>query len=857
MYKNFFGLRENPFNVNPDPRFLCLGLQTQKALDELIYGIQNRKGLILLTGEAGTGKTTLINCLLDWLRHWKMPTAFIFNSHLSVKHLFEFILTDFGITIDIQLESNLLMRLNTWLIECFRAGKSPVLIVDEAQGLSLKLLEEIRLLLNLETASEKLLQIVLAGQPELEDKLKRPELRQLRQRITLRCNTRPLTLEESHDYIKERLRIGGAQGDPIFASDALDAVHFYSQGIPRVINLLCEHALINAYVENFRLVPMRVVKEAAREFFLDEGRPFAKKEANLQQPSHATSLAESAAFDAVEKPALTTRNSIVTTAQHGEAISASMVNSNAPVTLKDLIPASAGPEVKPKESALCLDSIARVSDSAASLNTERKRNQVKSSAIPPLHLIRSRAEDESSSTAKGSPISIEESRTLTLDTINQLRGSSPRTVIHALLRSWKSWSSRWVTGFLPTISLGGWSRASLVSTAARGIFESARQNLKAAATRVGATRGSQKRTGLVTAKPALRQINFRTSRRTWLEFAPVAVLTAVITLFLLGLATHREVRNAAATDVRQEIAAPNDAAKATTPSPVTTTSSISDVGAETAKAQSTIVDAPPPEKAEGVQHAASEANPVRVAERGNHDVSEARSSNVAARPTEKPSRRSLVSTAIHGVDNRLRRPQPPKQAGRFAAGVESRPLQKAKLEASSSRPPVPPPLEVKVPEPASLTATRSADVRPVEPSVKATAAPPVKQQVTPAALTGFVTVLAGPYPSLRVDGPSSKKQRQGASLQLGHLLSRVEPVYPEEAKRQGIQGTVKLHAVVDRYGSVKSLQPVSGPSLLGAAVMKAVRQWQYTETKLAGQLVETEVDVAVVFRLSNPAAPKS
>jgi len=463
MYKNFFGLRENPFNVNPDPRFLYLTPQTQKALDELTYGIQNRKGLILLTGEVGTGKTTLINCLLDRLRHRKIPMAFIFNSHLSVKHLFEFMLTDFGIPIDFQLESNMLMRFNTWLIECFRAGESPVLIVDEAQGLSFKLLEEIRLLLNLETASQKLLQIVLSGQPELEDKLKQPELRQLRRRITLRCSTRPFTLEESHGYITERLRIGGALGDPIFASDAMDAVHFYSQGIPRVINLLCEHALINAYVEHFRLVPARVVDEAAREFFLDEGRQFAREEANLQEPSHATSLAESPAFNAIEEPALTVRNSTVTTARHGEAISASVVNSNAPFFLKDLMPASAGPEVKPKESALCLDSIARVSGSATPLNKEKKQNQMTSSAIPPLHLIRPRTEDESSSTAKGSPISIAENRTLTFDTISQLPHSSRRTVIHALLPSWKLWSSRWVTGFLPTISLAEWSHVSLVA----------------------------------------------------------------------------------------------------------------------------------------------------------------------------------------------------------------------------------------------------------------------------------------------------------------------------------------------------------------------------------------------------------
>jgi general secretion pathway protein A len=492
MYKNFFGLRENPFNVNPDPRFLYLTPQTQEALDELTYGIQNRKGFILLTGEVGTGKTTLINCLLDWLRHRKMPVAFIFNSHMSVNHLFEFILTDFGISLDFQLKSNMLMRLNTWLIERFRAGKNPVVIVDEAQGLSVELLEEIRLLLNLETASEKLLQIVLAGQPELEDKLKRPELRQLRQRITLRCRTAPFTLEESHGYITERLRIGGAVGDPIFASDAMDAVHFYSQGIPRVINLLCEHALINAYVEHLRLVPARMVQEAAHEFFLDEGRQFearrnsaavvsshpavmhsifvnslacrsAREEANLPEPSHATSLAESGALVAIEGPALTARNNTATTVRQREAISASMENANAPVFLKDLIPASVGPEVTPKESAPCLDSLACVSGSAPPIVTEGKWNQVTSLAIPPLLLIRSRTEDETLSTAKSSPISLAESRTVTLHSIDQHPRSSRRTPIHALLLSWKSWSPHWVTGFLPTISLAEWSHVSFAA----------------------------------------------------------------------------------------------------------------------------------------------------------------------------------------------------------------------------------------------------------------------------------------------------------------------------------------------------------------------------------------------------------
>ena len=197
MYKQFFGLRENPFNVNPDPRYLFLTSQTQEALDEMTYGIHARKGLIVLTGEVGTGKTTLINRLLDWLRQQQTPTCYIFNSHLDSRHLFDFILADFGVPFESKSNGSALMRLNQWLIERYRAGETPVLIVDEAQGMPTHVLEEIRMLLNLETPHEKLLQIVLAGQPELEDRLKRPELRQLKQRITLRCKTAPLTLEET------------------------------------------------------------------------------------------------------------------------------------------------------------------------------------------------------------------------------------------------------------------------------------------------------------------------------------------------------------------------------------------------------------------------------------------------------------------------------------------------------------------------------------------------------------------------------------------------------------------------------------------------------------------------------------
>ena len=253
MYKSYFGLKENPFNVNPDPRYLYLTKQIEEALTGLMYGIQTRKGFITLTGEVGTGKTTLVNRLLDWLRQRRTRTAFLFNSRMNTSHLFDFILAEFEIACESRTKSQQLMKLNQWLLERYRAGETAVLILDEAQNLSYPVLEEIRMLTNLETSTEKLLQIVLSGQPELEEKLKLPQLRQLKQRITLRCKTAPLTKEQTHAYIAERLRIAGTNGEQIFSPEAMDTVHMYSLGIPRVVNLLCEHALINTYVEQERL----------------------------------------------------------------------------------------------------------------------------------------------------------------------------------------------------------------------------------------------------------------------------------------------------------------------------------------------------------------------------------------------------------------------------------------------------------------------------------------------------------------------------------------------------------------------------------------------------------------------------
>lgn len=269
MYKAFFGLKASPFNVNPDPRFLFRTKFTNEALACLAYGIQNRKGFMLLTGEVGTGKTTILNKLMEWMRTERVRSAFVFNPRLEVNEFLEYILNDLGIPCPTRDKGQMLMRLNQWLLERYRSREAAVLIVDEAQNLSSEMLEEIRLLTNLETSTEKLLQIVLSGQPELEAKLKTAELRQLRQRITLRCHTYPLSDEQTSSYIERRLRVAGASGTEIFSPAAIETISRCSGGIPRIVNLLCEHSLINAFVEQKVPITAEIVEEVAREFQLD------------------------------------------------------------------------------------------------------------------------------------------------------------------------------------------------------------------------------------------------------------------------------------------------------------------------------------------------------------------------------------------------------------------------------------------------------------------------------------------------------------------------------------------------------------------------------------------------------------
>lgn len=263
MYKEFFGIRTVPFGINPDPHFLYLMPQIRENLACLQYGIAARKGFVVMTGEVGTGKTTLLRTVLDTFNKNRVASAFVFNPRLDALDFLEFVLTDFGLTPKARTKSGMLLQLNRWLIERYDADDVCVIVVDEAQNLTWDLLEEIRLLTNLETSAVKLVQIVLSGQPELEQKLRDPSVRQLRQRIAFWCKTRPLNRKETAEYVEERLRIAGATQD-VFRPEALDAIHSISQGIPRIINLVCENALIHAYVEGLNPVPATVL-EAIRE----------------------------------------------------------------------------------------------------------------------------------------------------------------------------------------------------------------------------------------------------------------------------------------------------------------------------------------------------------------------------------------------------------------------------------------------------------------------------------------------------------------------------------------------------------------------------------------------------------------
>ncbi|MBI4355937.1 MAG: AAA family ATPase [Candidatus Omnitrophica bacterium] len=264
MYEAFFGLREKPFNMTPDPRYFYPSIKHVEALNHMAYAVEQRRGFVVLTGEIGSGKTTVSRVLLSRLKA-PIKTAVIRNTHLTAKDLISRTLDEFEVAYTPGTKTQLLDQLNAYLIDQLRAGANVVLLVDEAQNLSPRLLEEIRMLSNLETDQEKLIQIVLMGQPELKGKLWLRSLTQFRQRVTVYYHLTPLDVEETAAYIHHRLRVAGANGSPAFTDTACRGVFEHSHGIPRLINALCDHALLTGYVNESKIIDQDVIDEVATE----------------------------------------------------------------------------------------------------------------------------------------------------------------------------------------------------------------------------------------------------------------------------------------------------------------------------------------------------------------------------------------------------------------------------------------------------------------------------------------------------------------------------------------------------------------------------------------------------------------
>ena len=272
MYETFFKLARKPFNPTPDPVCFVPTKRHNEALAALYHGVRQHKGFVVLTGEVGTGKTLLLRCLLGLLKESKdVAYAYLFNGRLSPTEFLQYILSDFGLPANGKSKYELLLDLGRFLTSRGSMGMTTILIVDEAHHLSADILEEVRLLSNLETTDDKLLQIVLVGQPELDQKLDSVELRQLKQRIAVRTHLGALDAEETKRYIEQRLQIAGEEptSSPLFSEAAVSAVYRYSRGLPRLINTICENALIAAYARRLLCVTPEIIEYVAREFRLD------------------------------------------------------------------------------------------------------------------------------------------------------------------------------------------------------------------------------------------------------------------------------------------------------------------------------------------------------------------------------------------------------------------------------------------------------------------------------------------------------------------------------------------------------------------------------------------------------------
>jgi general secretion pathway protein A len=273
MYNAFFGFNQNPFNMSPDPAFLFRSPQHEEALANLIYGVQSRKGFIVITGEVGTGKSTMLECLRDFLNAQQIAFGSLVNSRLTVDQFFELVSHDFDLRCDHRSKVDVLLALNSMLIERANHGRTTALIVDEAHNLDWEVLEEIRLLGNMENRRGKLLQIVLAGQQELDRKLEAPEYRQLKQRIALRCALQGFSPEETITYINSRMSRAGLPDQQIIPANILEEIHFRSQGIPRLVNAICDNLLLTAFALESKNISLQMLDEVTADMRLDYPGP--------------------------------------------------------------------------------------------------------------------------------------------------------------------------------------------------------------------------------------------------------------------------------------------------------------------------------------------------------------------------------------------------------------------------------------------------------------------------------------------------------------------------------------------------------------------------------------------------------
>jgi general secretion pathway protein A len=282
MYLEFYGLAEKPFNMTPDPRFLFLTEGHREALAQLLYAVRERRGFMVLTGEAGTGKTTLLQTLLRRL-DGDTAVAYVNNTALTFDEIVEYALADLGVEVAGSSRARRLLALNRFLIERVRAGQNTVLVIDEAHNLDAGTLEQVRLLSNFESPTDKLLQILLVGQPELRARLARPDLRQLKQRIALRCHLPALSAGQTRDYIRTRLSVAGAPDRRLFSDVAVERIAAASGGIPRLVNAICDHCLLIGYSEQTRQIDERITRRAVA-YLDDDATPERESTAPSRRP---------------------------------------------------------------------------------------------------------------------------------------------------------------------------------------------------------------------------------------------------------------------------------------------------------------------------------------------------------------------------------------------------------------------------------------------------------------------------------------------------------------------------------------------------------------------------------------------